>query len=65
MKFYKRCYQSLFTIVFTILDMTQNVLAMDCDTFSKIAEYMGFLYITFTDCCKVGGVTCDANKKYC
>jgi len=41
MKFYKRCYQSLFTIVFTILDMTQNVLAMDCDTFSKIAEYMG------------------------
>ncbi|ORY58608.1 L domain-like protein [Neocallimastix californiae] len=67
MKFYKHCYLSLFTIVFTILDMTQNVLATDCDTFSKMIGHMGKTssggsYVTFTDCCEVGGVTCDANK---
>ncbi|ORY58607.1 RNI-like protein [Neocallimastix californiae] len=67
MKFYKHCYLSLFTIVFTILDMTQNVLATDCDTFSKMVGHMGKTasggsYVTFTDCCEVGGVTCDTNK---
>ncbi|KAG4089575.1 RNI-like protein [Neocallimastix lanati (nom. inval.)] len=67
MKFYKRCYLNLFTIVFTILEMTQNILATDCDTFSKIVKYMGKnvyedSYVTFTDCCKATGVTCDANK---